>query len=252
MEYLAYIFVIVGIVLMIISMFMRDKDKQKENRDALSPQEREQLLSEEKKELDGMLKNRAEDAIEKADEQLSRLSNEKIISVSEYSDQVLEKINQNHQEVVFLYNMLNEKEEEMKKMMTQMKTPVPEETSEEKQRQKLAEERKKQPEKPKPAPLLRPSRPLHTEPAPFPASPVQEGEDMEMLKGLIYAENHVPNTETDSADLQENVNVQEQVLSMYAEGMSVLEISQSLNRGQGEVKLIIELYRKKHGITTES
>ena len=49
-----------------------------------------------------------------SEDKLEALSNDKIIAVGEYSDQILEKINSNHKEVVFLYQMLNEKEESLK------------------------------------------------------------------------------------------------------------------------------------------
>ena len=48
------------------------------------------------------------------EDKLESLSNDKIIAVGEYSDQMLEKIENNHKEVVFLYQMLNEKEEALK------------------------------------------------------------------------------------------------------------------------------------------
>lgn len=44
---------------------------------------------------------------------LEHLSNEKIKELSEYSDTVLAEINKNHTEVMFLYDMLNEKSKEV-------------------------------------------------------------------------------------------------------------------------------------------
>ena len=44
---------------------------------------------------------------------LEHLSNEKIKELSEYSDTVLADINKNHTEVMFLYDMLNEKNKEV-------------------------------------------------------------------------------------------------------------------------------------------
>ena len=62
----------------------------------------------------------SEETLAKTEEYLSRLSNEKIMAVSEYSDQILEKINRNHEEVVFLYNMLNNKENELKETLKEI------------------------------------------------------------------------------------------------------------------------------------
>lgn len=54
-----------------------------------------------------------DDAVEKAERSLERVSNEKIMAVNEYSDTVLDDINKNHQEVVFLYDMLNDKHDSL-------------------------------------------------------------------------------------------------------------------------------------------
>lgn len=53
-------------------------------------------------------------SVEKTERQLEKLSNEKIMAVDEYSTTVLKQINDNHQEAVFLYDMLNEKGERLK------------------------------------------------------------------------------------------------------------------------------------------
>jgi len=52
-------------------------------------------------------------SIEKAERAMERIANEKIMAVSEYSDTVLEEIDKNHKEVVFLYDMLNDKHDNL-------------------------------------------------------------------------------------------------------------------------------------------
>lgn len=52
-------------------------------------------------------------SIEKAERAMERITNEKIMAVNEYSDTVLEEINKNHKEVVFLYDMLNDKHDNL-------------------------------------------------------------------------------------------------------------------------------------------
>ena len=64
--------------------------------------------------VDGITDETIQYAIEKAERSMERVSNEKIMAVSEYSDTVLEEIRKNHQEVVFLYDMLNDKQENVK------------------------------------------------------------------------------------------------------------------------------------------
>lgn len=45
---------------------------------------------------------------------MERLSNEKIMAIDEYSNTVLDEIHKNHEEAVFLYDMLNNKHEQIK------------------------------------------------------------------------------------------------------------------------------------------
>ncbi len=52
-------------------------------------------------------------AIEKAERAMERVSNEKIMAIGEYSDTVLKDIDKNHKEVAFLYDMLNDKHDNL-------------------------------------------------------------------------------------------------------------------------------------------
>lgn len=70
-----------------------------------------------KERVDSLLEESQNTVIEDVKDQMGHLSNEKIMAVSEYGDQILDKIQKNHSEVVFLYNMLNEKENEIKEVI---------------------------------------------------------------------------------------------------------------------------------------
>ena len=52
-------------------------------------------------------------SMEKTERSMERLTNEKMMAINEYSDTVLSEINKNHKEVVFLYDMLNDKHENL-------------------------------------------------------------------------------------------------------------------------------------------
>jgi len=58
-------------------------------------------------------------AMEKAERSMERVTNEKIMAVNEYSDTVLEEINKNHKEVLFLYDMLNDKHDNLKNTVSE-------------------------------------------------------------------------------------------------------------------------------------
>lgn len=52
-------------------------------------------------------------SVEKTERTMERISNEKIMAIHEYSDTVLAEINKNHEEEVFLYDMLNGKHDDL-------------------------------------------------------------------------------------------------------------------------------------------
>lgn len=59
-------------------------------------------------------------AMEKTERSIDRLTNEKMMAVNEYSDTVLSEIDKNHKEVVFLYDMLNDKHENLKTTVSEV------------------------------------------------------------------------------------------------------------------------------------
>ena len=65
-------------------------------------------------------------AIEKTERSMERLANEKIMAINEYSDTVLEEINKNHKEVLFLYDMLNDKHDSIKEVVSEANKTVEE------------------------------------------------------------------------------------------------------------------------------
>lgn len=59
-------------------------------------------------------------AVEKTERASERISNEKIMAISDYSETVLSDINKAHQEVIFLYDMLNDKHKNLKETVKQV------------------------------------------------------------------------------------------------------------------------------------
>ena len=55
-----------------------------------------------------------QDIEEKTEASLDKISNTKILEMNEYADNVKKEINRNHNEVMFMYDMLNEKDKEIK------------------------------------------------------------------------------------------------------------------------------------------
>lgn len=230
------IFVLLGVGILIASCFVGSKDK---NTDAaiLLPEE---ALEAQKQELknyaDRIFEEKSEEAVVKTDDYLSKISNEKIMSVNDFSAQILEKIDANHKEVVFLYDMLNKKEDEIKqtvqqfnqekqemqevvgdiiKLTKQMKASIQKNDDTKSTAEKIKKpETKKASTKPK---------------TPKPATPVKAVENQ--------SDGQMEFAEMMQADRQ-----REEVLNLYKQGKTVLEISKAMGMGQGEVKLIVDLY----------
>ena len=57
---------------------------------------------------------------EKVERALEKETNEKIMAISEYSDTVMENMNKTHNEIMFLYNMLNDKHAELTGLATDL------------------------------------------------------------------------------------------------------------------------------------
>lgn len=90
----------------------------------------EQLVQEEmrgvKNQVSEIVDETVSYSIEKTERALERLSNEKITAVSEYTETVLTDIHKSHEEVMFLYDMLNQKHENLKETATEVSMTVKE------------------------------------------------------------------------------------------------------------------------------
>lgn len=221
------ILIIIGIIIIVISCILVDRNKEyagnssgnAKSNPALSRQEEEYM----KDRINEILAEIKEEAIVKVDDSLSMISNEKIMAVSEFSDQILEKIKRNHEEVVFLYNMLNDKEKELKSAVREIDASKQKlvdilETS--KQTDKIATTRK----------AANSQAGATTATAKHPVTQVQR--PMPAPDDNATKDNEVSNNNSD-------------ILELYSQGKSVLEISKLLGIGQGEVKLVIDLFKGK-------
>lgn len=199
-----------------------------------------------REQIAGIMKEEKEQVIAETTESLNRKSNEKIMEFDEFSSQILEKINRNHEEVVFMYNMLNEKEKEIAGIVTE--PPKAASGTGTEPSGAAARETSKAGSGAGPAPRgtgnaaqgaprvvqnAGPNR-AQGQPAATAAVPVKQEEGKKSEPAA---------TATDSS-LMEGVSGDTilRVCKMYKEGKSVLEISKELGIGQGEVQLVITLY----------
>lgn len=169
----------------------------------------------------------SEDAIEKAERALERLTNEKIMAVNEYSDTVLQEIHKNHEEAMFLYDMLNSKHANIKDTVSKMDKAV--KAAENKTLENKTVEKKAAAEK------------TATDKT---AGTVAEEKtaDASQTETLIQPENS-PEIGFMGETVQEGQNNNEKILEMHKQGKSTVAIAKELGLGVGEVKLVIDLYK---------
>ena len=109
----------VGIIAIAVSYFISEKNAEERMKKAvdeliLSEETKRTLIKQAKDTVEEALNGMSEEIEGKAEVQLEKLSNEKIMMVKEYTDTVLEEIEKNHNEVMFLYSMLDDKDKDIK------------------------------------------------------------------------------------------------------------------------------------------
>lgn len=79
----------------------------------LSDKQKEDIKLQISKVFEEEMEDMKEEVRERTENALEKLSNQKIQELSDYSETILSEINKNHTEVMFLYDMLNEKSKEV-------------------------------------------------------------------------------------------------------------------------------------------
>ena len=174
----------------------------------------------------------SEDAIEKAERALERLTNEKIMAVNEYSDTVLQEIHKNHEEAMFLYDMLNSKHANIKDTVSKMDKAV--KAAENKTLENKTVEKKAAAEK------TATDKTATDKTAGTVAE--EKTADASQTESLIQPENS-PEIGFMGETVQEGQNNNEKILEMHKQGKSTVAIAKELGLGVGEVKLVIDLYK---------
>ena len=227
MGILEIVLLIAGIIIFTGSFFLPlggekntgiDKKAAKEEIHGLVEEEMNTVRSK----MQDKMEETSEDAIEKAERSLERLTNEKIMAVNEYSDTVLQEIHKNHEEVMFLYDMLNSKHANIKDTVSKMDKAV--KAAENKTVENKTAENKAAADKT--------------------AGTMAEEKtaDTSQTESLIQPENS-PEIGFMGETVQEGQNNNEKILEMHRQGKSTVAIAKELGLGVGEVKLVIDLYK---------
>lgn len=220
---------IIGVIIFALSFIIPDKKKSADG-SGVDPEDIRKMME---NELNGMkLKvNEAADetvehAVDKAERQLERVSNEKIMALAEYSDTIMEGIDKNHQELLFMYDMLNDKQTDLQNTVRLAEATAREATTSTEQISPT----------PSPAPA-----PVYQAPQADPPVVMVQQANTEPFTQMVSSEHTVDEYLDEPEKEYENNN--EKIIEMSKRGMSNVDIARELGLGVGEVKLVIDLFK---------
>lgn len=225
------ILLLLGIAIFISSFVIPEqKSKATESDKRLShelvKESMEQEIGTAKSQIQNMAEETVNYSIEKTERTLEKLTNEKIQAVNEYSDTVLVEIHKNHKEVLFLYDMLNDKQQSIQnaiKDVDKITKSVGDKVSKEQET------------------VLVPP----VEEASMNKKPDKEEKVQDIFTPFISKEICSDQTVKDSdfiVGVENNKNNKEKILNLHKSGKSTVTIAKELDLGVGEVKLVIDLF----------
>ncbi len=214
---------IIGVVFLLGSFFVQEKLSQKDIDQISDLSEREMQIIVEKQlksasgQVEDMVSHTIEDSMDETKRALEKTTNQKIMAISEYSDTVLDSMNKTHNEIMFLYSMLNDKHTELTNMAGQLqKFTENVRTTENEVLQKIAQAAEEAEQK-----NYYQAAPPPEETAPEEAYEAAEEAEEEPYEG----------------------NQNSRILYLHQEGLSDVEIARELGCGLGEVRLVIGLFK---------
>ena len=233
MEMMEIILLIAGGVIFVLSFFIPDRKGASDGLGRFAEEEVRELVRREvgslRVHVDEVVDESVSDAMEKAERTLERLCNEKIMAVNEYSDTVLNEIHKNHEEAVFLYDMLNNKHTSLKNTVAEVNASV-----------KEAEETVRALQQHTPEASVQ-GRMMEEETAVWEQPETVYPEAAE--KGKVISDGQEP--EEWPQECGQDFNNNEKILRLYKKGKSAVMIAKELELGIGEVRLVIDLHRNQ-------
>lgn len=243
MDAIEVFLIIAGIICVIVSVVMNFSEQGDKKETVISTDLTDEQKDKIKQQVDDIIDNQVNGLSEKTEAALDKISNTKILEMNEYAESVLGEINRNHNETVFLYDMLNEKAKEIK-------TTVKDVNNTKRQVEKIHAEVKASDD-------VVVNEPDKTDDGGEPAYEKAEHTDKDtkdIAKERLTALVKKNNDKIKSSDGRKKVNRQaekldpamsnnEKILKLNEMGVTVKEIAKQLNLGIGEVKLVIDLYK---------
>ncbi len=235
MTVMGIVLLIVGALLFIASFIIPDNRQDGKKYSKAMGLKLDRMIDERVEQVKGRLSDVAGAAREeeelRAKRELERLTNEKIMAIEDYSKVVMEEIEKNHQEVMFLYDMLDNKSSDLKNTLRKADAVKKEQESvfKEGEEEDSAE----------------PIRELL-----YSEEEKKSVSGMDRLKSAIAGsagdkEDSVSSdiaAQTMAEPVENEMSRNDRVLEMKRSGMDNVEIAKTLNIGVGEVNLITDLF----------
>lgn len=264
--------IIIGVVFLIGSFMVNDKLSHKDL-DKIADMSAEELKIITEKEVTAAQKDLSdaldEEITQKQDEtkrSLEKEANSKIMAINEYSDTVLDSINKAHNEIMFLYSMLNDKHDELTRLSGDIDKassrlrssfePLSADSAKRAEKPSVAVQK---PAEPKSGTMQQDTKPdmkqmtgidisgiIKTQPASAaPASKAGATTATGTAAAVsVKASDAAFGTPAGSSANADVINHTHEILKLYKSGKSNVEIAKLLSLGTGEVKLIIDLYKE--------
>lgn len=247
MTMIEIILLLVGCVFMIGSFFISEKlsSSELDKIAELSEDELKKIIEREVNnagtQMDEVIEQKIEEAGEQAERAMEKESNEQIMQIHEYSETVMESMKKTHDEIMFLYSMLNDKHTEMTSMTGDLQRLAADIRNLQENlsakagtsiRKSVAESHVVQQPVMKQNAVVQPmTETIDVQPEP----------EVQVNRFQEIQEPEQKTEKPETADAQGMSN--DMILKLYEQGLSKVEIAKQLGRGLGEVNLVIELYK---------
>ena len=213
--------------------------------------------------IDDSIGERLENSMENVDRELEKETNEKIMAISEYSDTVLEAINKAHNEIMFLYSMLNDKHAEltgmvsdlqrlsadvrnMQESMANQRVPVRPQPTVDRNRTVTRPEQARTRTEHRTAAATTVAGATTAAGAATATAAVTTSAGSKVSAASIPSAasvNAAPKVAAASQESGSDPNHKREILALHKQGLNEIEIAKRLKMGIGEVRLMIGLYK---------
>ena len=249
--------IVLGVLAFVGSFVIPEKTSKNSTKEIEIQEEKIRILVEQEvKKASFQIEEKTDETIsaasEKTERYMERLSNEKIMAIQEYSDTVLSQINRNHEEAVFLYDMLNNKHTQVKNTVAEINKKMQSVTDPEHTTQEQPAVAKKEimtedigMEMSADGAMKKNQDVAVAEEEKTKAKRTATKRKTPAKKTIAKKSNvdiKVPEAEEQIIPDSDNGNNKSKILKLHEEGKSNIDIAKSLGMGMGEVKLIIDLY----------